>query len=50
MVAGRHSRLRLQEGVVGDVQADRTEGERDEHAFLLDGMRQSSESVVRAGS
>ena len=28
--------------VVGDVQADRAEGEQDEHAFLLDGMRQSS--------
>jgi len=46
MVARRHTRLRLQEAVVREVQADRTEGERDEHAFLLDGMRQSSKSVV----
>ena len=46
MVTGRHARLWLQEAVVREVQADRTEGEWDEHAFLLDGVRQSSKEVV----
>ena len=49
MVAGRHSRLRLQEVSSTTCNADRAEGKRNEHVFLLEDMRYSGKWVARVG-